>query len=252
MSSGSRFGFTCHPALACFNRCCRRPTVILKPYDLIRLRRRLGISSTDFLERFTVRLLEEQSRLPLVLLDIAGAEGGGCPFLEAGGCGVYEDRPGACRLFPVIQGSSLEEDGVRDAYFVKSLDFCQGFGAGEEWTLSRWQADQGLEVYERLNRGWVDIMVTAGARRPAMDSRSQALFSLAAYDLDKFRRFVFNPPLLELFEIPGEVAAALRESDEALLQFGYSYLKMVLRLEDAEQMKAAMRVRPETLELGEK
>jgi uncharacterized protein len=248
LSSDSRFHFNCHAQLACFNQCCQNPTIILKPYDIMRLRRRLGITSTEFLDRYSILVPEDTSQLPLVMLNIEREEGTGCPFLGAAGCGVYEDRPMACRLFPITQGSSLGEDGVIDSYFMKHLNFCLGFNGGQEWTLSRWQADQGLELYERLNRGWVEILVTAGARRPAIDSRSQGLFSMAAYDLDKFRQFVFNPPLLELFEIPEAVAAVLQVSDVELLRFGYRYLKLVLLLEDAAQMKEEMKALPEALD----
>ena len=44
-------------------------------------------------------------------------------------------------------------------------------------------------------------------------------------------------------EIPEEVAAVLQESDVELLRFGYKYLKMVLLLEDARQMKEEMQSR---------
>ena len=108
---------------------------------------------------------EDTSQLPLVMLNIEREEGTGCPFLGATGCGVYEDRPGACRLFPITQGSSLGEDGVIDSYFIKQLNFCQGFNEGREWTLSRWQADQGVEADEELNRGWLEIILKRGGRQ---------------------------------------------------------------------------------------
>jgi uncharacterized protein len=244
----SRFQFQCHSGLTCFNQCCQNPTVILKPYDIIRLRRRLGMTSTEFLERYTTRVVEDKSRLPLVLLDIDKAAAGGCPFLGADGCTVYEDRPGACRLFPVIQGSSLVQEGIEDVYFCKRLDFCQGFGAGQEWTLARWQADQGLAPYEDLNRGWVEIILKRGALEPtADDTRAPAVFAMAAYDIDKFRRFVFETPFLQMYEIPQDVAAVLQQSDVELLRFGYTYLKMVLQIEDALQMREEMQTRPRRL-----
>jgi uncharacterized protein len=242
----SRFQFHCHAGLSCFNQCCQNPTVILKPYDILRLRRRLGMTSTDFLERYTTRVVEDASFLPLVLLDIDRAAGGGCPFLGAAGCSVYEDRPGACRLFPVIQGSRLGKDGIEDSYFRKRLDFCQGFGAGQEWTLGRWKADQCLEACEAQNREWLEIILKRGALAPPADeARGPALFFMAAYDLDRFRRFVFGTPLLQTFAIPPNVAAVLEESDVELLRFGYKYLKMVLLLADAAQMQEDMRTMPQ-------
>jgi Fe-S-cluster containining protein len=251
LSGESRWRFHCHAGLACFNQCCRNPTVILKPYDIIRLRRRLGMTSTEFLERYTISVREDKSHLPLVMLDIDREAGTGCPFLAAEGCGVYADRPGACRLFPVIQGSSLGEEGVIDSYFTKQLNFCQGFTAGREWTLAEWQADQGLDPHEELNREWLEIILKRGARNPpADDDRGPALFAIVGYDIDKFRHFVFKTPFLEIYEIPEEVAAVLQESDVELLRFGYKYLKMVLLLEDPQKMKGEMGVVSERLDLA--
>jgi uncharacterized protein len=247
LSPESRFHFNCHAQLACFNQCCQNPTIILKPYDIMRLRRRLGITSTEFLERYTIMVPEDTSQLPLVMLNIDKEAGTGCPFLGAAGCGVYEDRPGACRLFPVTQGSSLGEDGVIDRYFMKHLNFCQGFKEGQEWTLSRWQADQGVGPAAELNRGWLEIILRRGAGNfSADDARAPALFTMVAYDLDKFRSFVFNTPFLEIYEIPENVAAILQESDVELLRFGYRYLKLALLLEDAAQMKEEMKAWPES------
>ena len=53
LSLDSRFTFHCHPDLPCFNQCCLAPTVILSPYDLLRLKQGLGITSTALRERYT-------------------------------------------------------------------------------------------------------------------------------------------------------------------------------------------------------
>lgn len=243
----SRFQFKCHSGLACFNQCCEKPTVILKPYDIMRLRRRLGITSTEFLERYTTKVVEDKSYLPLVLLDIDRVEGGSCPFLEADtGCTVYEDRPGACRLFPITQGSGLMGNDVEEMYFCKRLDFCRGLAEEQEWSLAQWKADQGMEPYDALNQEWLEIILKRGTLNPpADDARAPALFHMVVYDIDKFRRFVFETPFLEIFEIPQNVAEVLQNSDVELLRFGYKYLKMVLLIEDALQMKEEMRSMPQ-------
>ena len=49
LSLDSSFTFHCHPDLPCFNQCCHTPTVILSPYDLLRLKQGLGITSTALL-----------------------------------------------------------------------------------------------------------------------------------------------------------------------------------------------------------
>ena len=35
--------------IACFTRCCRNIDILLTPYDVIRMKNRLGITSTEFL-----------------------------------------------------------------------------------------------------------------------------------------------------------------------------------------------------------
>ncbi len=237
------FRFQCHSGLACFNECCRQPTLILKPYDILRLRRRLGITSTAFLARYTVRIMEETSRLPLRLLALREEEPGGCPFLDAAcGCTVYEDRPAACRLFPVIQGSSLTEGTVKAAYFLKKLDFCQGFAHGPQWTLEQWRADQGLLPYDELNHEWVAILLEQGARQPTPGASPGAnIFELAISDLDAFRRFVLESAFASTHGIQGAVADVLRQNDETLLRLGYAYARLVLGLTDTPQFQAAVR-----------
>lgn len=242
LAANSRFQFHCHPGLACFNRCCHHPTIILKPYDILRLRRRLGMTAGDFLARYTLTITEDKSLLPLVCLEI-DESGAGCPFLGPAGCRVYDDRPAACRLFPVVQGSRLGLEGIEDTYFCKRLEYCQGWGGGREWTLAQWQADQGLEPYDACNREWLEIILERGSlKQPRKDSRAATLFALASYDLDRFRHLACRTPLLQTLGIPAGAAALLEQSDEVLLRFGYKYLKMVLLVAEPGRMKEEMRL----------
>ncbi len=127
MSLESSFRFHCHDGLACFNQCCRTPTIALSPYDVWRLKQALGVSSGEFLRRYTVQASEEVSNLPLVFIDPYQSPGGGCPFVGPDGCTVYEHRPAACRLFPITMGSQLTQQGIVDHYFYRRLDYCRGF-----------------------------------------------------------------------------------------------------------------------------
>ena len=51
------FCFDCNPDVPCFNRCCAELTLPLTPYDVLRLRRNLGLGSEEFLGTFTTLLL---------------------------------------------------------------------------------------------------------------------------------------------------------------------------------------------------
>ena len=39
------FGFTCHPGVPCFNSCCADVNIVLTPFDVLRLARRLGMTT---------------------------------------------------------------------------------------------------------------------------------------------------------------------------------------------------------------
>ena len=194
LSLDSSFTFLCHPDLPCFNQCCPTPTVILSPYDLLRLKQGLGITSTALRQRYTQQEIEPNSNLPLVFIDAFRSPEGGCPFLGESGCTVYPYRPAACRLFPLTMGSRLTPDGVEDHYFCRRLDYCQGFNGAAEWAAASWMADQGFTEYDQGRREWLEILLKAGLTEElVVDDLVQDLFATLAYDLDRSRRLVFDP-----------------------------------------------------------
>ena len=229
LSLQSRFTFHCHEGLNCFNQCCRTPTIILSPYDILRLREFLGITSGEFLERYTRRETEDMSNLPLVFLDPFRPAGEGCPFLGDTGCRVYSHRPTACRLFPITMGSQLTEQGVVDYYFCRTLDYCQGFATDVEWTVEAWQGNQGFKEYDQGRRAWLEIMLKQGLRGP-VDARIQELFATMAYDLDKVRQLLSEPAFRKACDVDTPVWESLNTgaSDAALLDFSNRYLQSVL------------------------
>jgi uncharacterized protein len=229
LSLDSRFTFRCHAGLACFNRCCRTPTIILSPYDILRLRQFLGITSGEFLERYTRRQTEPRSNLPLIFLDPFRTDEPACPFLGDAGCTVYSQRPAACRLFPITMGSQLTPEGVVDHYFCRELDYCQGFDSDVQWTVASWQADQGFAEYDRSRRAWLELMLKQGSLGP-VDGRVQELFATIAYDLDKFRQLLAEPASLSMCPAGGEIVeySDTATSDADLLDFGYRLLESLL------------------------
>ena len=63
-----KFQFSCHKGVPCFTDCCRDLRLILTPYDIIRLKNRLGLSSKEFLDTHTVSEFDTAMGLPTVLL----------------------------------------------------------------------------------------------------------------------------------------------------------------------------------------
>ena len=235
----SSFRFRCHPGVSCFNRCCQEATVILSPYDILRLTRRLGLATREFLRRYTRREAEARSRLPLVL--IRPGRTGGCPFLGEGGCTIYADRPAACRLFPLTQGSELTPQGVVDHYFLRRLEYCQGWVEEGEWTVASWQADQGFDEFHRPRRAWLKLLLKQGQPGHTLpDDRLLSQFYLVAYDLDGFRTFLFESAFLGTHGLDVDAAAPLMTDDLALLKFSAAYLEHLLFPGEALPLRRAL------------
>ena len=58
------FYFSCHPGIDCFTQCCQDVNILLTPYDIARMKNRLGMTSTEFLERHTKTLIAPATLLP--------------------------------------------------------------------------------------------------------------------------------------------------------------------------------------------
>jgi uncharacterized protein len=228
LSPDRSFKFNCQAGLTCFNRCCRTPTVILSPYDLVRLKQCLGLTSGELLARYTRQETEEGSRLPLVFLDAFRSPESGCPFVGPAGCRVYGHRPAACRLFPITMGSELTAQGVVDHYFCRRLDYCQGFDADLTWTVESWQANQGFVEYDAGRRAWLEILLAKGLKgRLEQEAQFEDFFATICYDLDRFRALLREPAFCRAYGLEG-ATAYLEQDDLALLEFGYEYLKSLL------------------------
>jgi Fe-S-cluster containining protein len=235
-----RFRFDCHPGLDCFTRCCREAVIVLSPYDLLRLSRALGLTTGEFLRRHTRRQDEAGTLMPLVLMKPART--GGCPFLGAEGCTVYEDRPAACRLFPVVQGSELAPEGAVERHFLRRLDYCRGFAGEKEWTLKTWQAAQGFPEFDRPRRPWLAFL--ARQAQPGLippDDRILSQVYMVAYDLDGFRTFVFQSAFLASRGLTPTDAEPLKTDDLALLRVSAAYLERLLFPEKAAPLGEVLR-----------
>jgi hypothetical protein len=79
---------------------------------------------------------------------------------------------------------------------------------------------------------------------PVTDERGNRLFAMVMYDLDQFRNFVFKSRFLNIFSVDEDVQEKIWDDDEELLKFGYQYVKMALKIADAEGLELALPVGP--------
>lgn len=228
------FRFDCHPAIDCFTVCCRDVDMYLYPYDIIRMKRQLGISSDEFLDKYTFSAVRDNPFFPSVMLRMAENPEKSCPFLSQNGCSIYEDRPSSCRTYPLeraVARSSLK--GRReDQYFVKRVPHCLGHKEKKEWTVEEWTADQEIGPYNEMNDLWVDID-TIFRSNPWGDDEGHKdglrMAFMACFNVDQFRRFVFGSTFLSRFDVPEERVEKMKSDDVELMIFGFDWVKYFLR-----------------------
>jgi hypothetical protein len=245
LSLRSRFRFRCYKGISCFTQCCSNIDILLTPYDVLRLKRRLGLSSGEFLARYAVVKEDEKSSHPYAFLRMGPPPERLCPFLinAQEGCRVYSDRPVSCRYYPVGQGTakvSTPEGKVEheEFYFLVREEHCKGFLEDTDWSIASWKDDQEVSLYEAMNAQWKEILMRRNLPGVAeLGEGKRAQFFMASYDLDAFKRYVFQSRFLQVFDLSREEVETLRRSEEELMKFGFRYLKFLLGLEQTLRVR---------------
>ena len=240
--------FSCHPGISCFNVCCNNFEIILTPYDILRLRRRLKISSDLFLYNYATPTTLAKGQLPVPLMRM-DEKTGRCPFNTDEGCSVYEDRPVTCRYYPVGMALMHKQDtkGDEEFYFLIKEDFCKGHEEKKDWTVFEWRKDQGSDGYDKENRGWMELILKRRSAGDAVNTSVQLseFFYMASTDPGAFRKFIFESTFLKRYSVNEETQENLRNDEQYVTEFAFAWLRTVLfgeknievRPEAVEEMK---------------
>ncbi|HYA38329.1 MAG TPA: YkgJ family cysteine cluster protein [Candidatus Methylomirabilis sp.] len=224
--------FRCRPGIACFNKCCQNINIMLTPYDILRLKNRLGVTSAEFLEKYATVFEMDAHGMPGIRMKTKQGTAE-CQFLTPEGCGVYEDRPAACRYYALgvttmrATGSSKPED----FYFVVKEEHCLGHNEPRTLTVREYRQEQGVDEYDDMTREWRDIILKKRSSGPTVGRPSQKsmdLFYLASYDLDNFRVFIASPFFHDVYDIEPAYFQKLLSDEVELMKFAFRYLKQVL------------------------
>ncbi len=243
MTPDDCFTFDCDRSLDCFTHCCRDVAIVLTPYDVLRLKRALGIDSSEFLDNYTLSPFSKEQKIPAVILRM-DPKTKSCPFVTDQGCSVYADRPWACRMYPLgVAEPKNPSPADRAFHFLVREDICHGHGQGQNHTVRQWLADQGIEEYEMTGASFRDLMLhDFWDKEEALTPPKMDMYYMACFDLDRFRRFVFETRFLGLFVVDEARVEALRTDDEELLEFGILWLRFSLFGEKT------MKFRPDVVE----
>jgi Fe-S-cluster containining protein len=227
LSLDDTFQFSCHSGILCFNRCCGDLNQFLTPYDILRLKQGLKLSSGEFLKRHTTHHIGPGSGLPIVTLKMQEHENLSCPFVSKTGCTVYQDRPGSCRIYPLarIIQRRKNQHTCEEFHVVIQEAHCLGFEEPKKWTVREWKKSQAVEPYDEMNDLLMEIISLKNrSGRKRLEQQENELFYLACYDLDRYRDFVFEKRLWEAYPIEEKVLKDL-DDDVALMQFGIEWIK---------------------------
>ena len=233
LSLDSALQFECHSGVSCFTACCHDIQIVLTPYDIMILHKRLGIPAHEFITQYTTPAFLDKTDMPGVQIKLS-EEKEACPFVTPEGCTVYEDRPTACRYYPVGMADFHEggkEDGKAEQFFFLVKEpHCKGFEEPKEWTVREWRADQGVDVRDEMNKEWLRLVMRRKSfgQQATLSEAAQRMFFMASTDLAHFRRFIFESSFLETYEVDAETVEHIREDDEALMLFSFKYLANTL------------------------
>ncbi len=232
IEGNQKINFRCHRGIACWNKCCSNIDISLTPYDILRLARRLKLTTTEFLTKYTVPYELEAGGIAGVKLKPVEA-GTACQFMVPEGCSVYADRPTACRYYPVALLSMRRQDEYTDthAYALVKEPHCLGHDEPRPITIEDYRIEQGIPEYDEHGRGWRQLILKKKSSGPTVGkptARSLQLFFMACYDLDRFREFVALPTFTEVYDLPEELGQQLATDDMALMEFAFRLMRQVM------------------------
>lgn len=249
LTLNSRLKFRCHPGVSCFTACCGNIKIVLTPYDILILTRRLQVPAHEFLHTYTLPTYLEKTDMPGVMIKMR-EEDNKCPFVTPAGCTVYSDRPTACRYYPVGM-ADFREGGSKDAegnekiaeeekfFFLVKEDYCKGHEEDKLWTVGEWRADQGVDVRDEMNKKWLRLIMRRKSfgHQANLSEQAKRMFFMASTDLAHFRRFIFESSFLETYQLDRKIIDKIKEDDVELMLFSFDYLANTLFGAEIAEMK---------------
>lgn len=243
MEKDDKFQFRCHPGVPCFTRCCRNMNIMLTPYDILRLKNRLGMPASLFLQLYAEPEILVKTGVPIARLKMLKEKDGKCPFVSPNGCQVYTDRPVSCRYYPIGIASLRQQEKTageeEEFFFLIKEKHCKGFLETKEWTVNEWRGDQEADHYDAMNRGWMELLLRKRSfgDETELPKKAKQLFYMVTTNLDEFKRFVFESRFLDSYVIQEETLKKIMEDEVELMQFGFEYLKHAVFGAESENIK---------------
>ena len=237
LNENSTFKFQCDKQMSCFTECCGDVNIVLTPYDVMLLKNRLNLTSDEFLKKYTICPFSKELKLPIPILKMNDDENKRCPFVNENGCTIYDARPWPCRMYPVGLASPKSEN-EEAFYFVLEEEGCKGFTASRELAIKDWLNEQGINDYNEMGELFKEITLHDYLEKGgSLQPEKIEMFYTACYDLDKFKRFIFDSKFLNYFDVDKDTVNKMKNDEKELLKFGFNWLKFSLFGEKTMKVK---------------
>ncbi|MFZ5484032.1 MAG: YkgJ family cysteine cluster protein [Pseudomonadota bacterium] len=196
----SEFSYRC----AGCGQCCHHKRIQVGAYEIYRLARNRGMSTSEFLDHYLM------PDTPYLRFDTDGA----CPFLMTGRCDVYADRPLVCRLYPL--GRHVDPNGNETFTPLAPHPRSEGRlgGAG---TVAAHLEQQGALPYLIMSDQYLDLFhelhaalqATTMGQRPRSDGHRHAQVPMSLNGITTFREMLDIDFVLERNPYIGAIPLSL-------------------------------------------
>jgi len=226
LAPGQGFQFACHPGVSCFGACCSALDLMLLPYDAMRLRRSTGQSSRDFVHEYADMTAMPGLGLPILQMHMQDNENKRCPFSRKGACSVYENRPSACRTYPLGRATRPGPAGVEEQVFIVREAHCKGFAEASQWNPAT--------GFSPLAVVFLRMALASALRQQEQDtgrhlsSQQSGMSGLALYQPDDFQHFLAGSQLMDRLDMSAARKDAVLHDEEACIDFGFDWLELSL------------------------
>lgn len=228
----SNIKFSCHKGISCWNACCKHADITLTPYDIVRLKKATGKDSSAILKDHTVPFTMDADGMPGIKLRTTNE--GACLFMhEEDGCTIYENRPTACRYYPLGNLSMKKANQAHENqhFVLVKEDHCKGHEEDRTLNIQDYRTEQKVEEYDQYNIEYFQLILKKKSMGPGVGKppeMSLQLYFMACFDQDRFRRFVLSDSFKKNYQIEEELYSNIEKDDIALMYFGFRLLRQVL------------------------
>lgn len=220
------FEFACHSNVSCFNHCCRDLSQALTPYDVLRLKKNLGMTTQTFFERYAEIRVGPATGLPVASLRFSPDRERRCPFVTAEGCSVYVDRPASCRIYPLVRvmRRSRSDGSLVEQFALLHEPHCCGFEQKQRQSVRQWIERQLLDAYHAASDELLELIAMKNQLRPGpLSHKHQQLVQMACYDLETLKAHASDGQL-EGMDSPHMNPIPEMQNDEAWLKWSIKYI----------------------------